>query len=664
VWEIEVADPAVSVREFVYVDAHNGKVVDQITGIHETLTREVSEGSLANVVWQEGDPDPIPGGWAGGSSQQVSAWQDEIDGARETYNVFGSLSSGACLSYDCASAKMRTVNNAPISCPNANWNGVSTNYCNGVTGDDTVAHEWGHAYDEFSSNLIYQWQAGALDESFSDIWGEVVDFLNGRGTDSPGHPREDGTCSSLGIIPPPPQPHDNSYRWLSGEDDPAFILGPIRDLWNPNCLGDPGKVSDSQYHCTTTDGGGVHTNSGVPNHAFALLVDGGTYNGQTVSGIGLNKGTHLYRAAQLMLTPTSNFADQADALEGACSALIGSALPTIVATDPPWSGTGSAITAANCTQVGKAIQAVELRTEPTQCGFEPLLDADPPDLCGGGLFVHTISRTDWESGLGNWSAGTRAVANPATFDTPDWAVVGDLPDERAGNAAFVIDDRALGDCQEDDESGVLYLQSPEITIPVTAEELRLVFDHWVATEAGWDGGNLRIRVNGGSWQLLQPGAFVFNAYNANLQSAPDNTNPLEDRLLGAISAALGRAGGPRRHDPAAIRNGAGRLQRPCRLVCRRRRGLLLQRGSSGPQHRRDSQRAVVAPAGRYAGPPRADDRQRRWTGSRLERCRGPCGLRGPGGCSLAECVADRGNDGWRNRDGGGGHYGCHGLGAR
>ncbi|MCO6439034.1 MAG: M4 family metallopeptidase [Phycisphaerae bacterium] len=61
--------------------------------------------------------------------------------------------------------------------------------------------------------------------------------------------------------------------------------GVYRDLWNPNCKGHPGKVSDTaQYWCAESDQGGVHTNSGVPNHGFALLVDGGTYNGQTISG--------------------------------------------------------------------------------------------------------------------------------------------------------------------------------------------------------------------------------------------------------------------------------------------------------------------------------------------------------------------------------------------
>ena len=82
---------------------------------------------------------------------------------------------------------MKIINNDPrISCPNANWNGLTTNYCNGVTSDDVVAHEWGHAYTERTHGLIYQWQPGALNESYSDIWGEVVDQINGVGTDSAG----------------------------------------------------------------------------------------------------------------------------------------------------------------------------------------------------------------------------------------------------------------------------------------------------------------------------------------------------------------------------------------------------------------------------------------------------------------------------------------------
>ena len=71
--------------------------------------------------------------------------------------------------------------------------------------------------------------------------------------------------------------HD-SFRWLIGEKSPAFG-GAIRDMWNPTCLGDPGKVTDVEYKCSADDSGGVHGNSGVVNHGYALLVDGGTFNG-------------------------------------------------------------------------------------------------------------------------------------------------------------------------------------------------------------------------------------------------------------------------------------------------------------------------------------------------------------------------------------------------
>jgi len=533
VYEVEVANAEGSVREFVYVDAHTGAIVDQITGIHDALDREVSETSLANVIWDEsaGDPDPIPGGWAGGTAQQVTDWNNEIDGAKETYNVIASLTASTWLSYDGADATMRTVNNDPgIFCPNANWNGTSTNYCSGVTGDDTVAHEWGHAYTEYTNNLIYQWQSGALSESYSDIWGEVVDFLNGRGTDAPGGLRTDGNCSIYGQGVPSV---DDSYRWLSGEDDPAFG-GAIRDLWTPNCYGDPGKVPDTQYWCASADSGGVHTNSGVPNHAFALMVDGGSYNGVTITGIGTTKAAHIHWGAQNMLTPASNFVDHSDALEQACSDLIGIDLNALDASSPVGVPSGEIISAADCDEVADAIAATELRTDPSQCGFEPLLDPDAPALCAGLGAVQPITSEDWEGGSlpAGWTVGTHDVANPPTFDTPDWSVVDNLPADANGTYAAFVPNLIIGDCAADDESGALFLDSPPIVLPL-GEVSHLAVDHWVATEAGWDGGNIKVRVNGGPWTVVPPGAFAFNAYNAAINGG-GNTNPLggEDGFTG------------------------------------------------------------------------------------------------------------------------------------
>ena len=125
--------------------------------------------------------------------------------------------------------------------------------------------------------------------------------------------------------------------------------------------------------------------------------------------------------------------------------------------------------------------------------------------------------------------GTRAVVNAATFDTPDWAVVDNLPDNRTGKGAFVIDNRELGDCEADDESGILYLQSPPVALPADIATLRLAFEHWFATEARWDGGNLKMRINGGIWQQLPSSLFLHNPYNTSLytfQFGSTNTNPM------------------------------------------------------------------------------------------------------------------------------------------
>ena len=66
--------------------------------------------------------------------------------------------------------------------------------------------------------------------------------------------------------------------------------------------------------------------------------------------------------------------------------------------------------------------AVEMRLEPVQCNFTPLLLPDPPAFCDGSA-PQILLGTDWEEGVGDWSFGTRDVVDPTTFDTPDWQIV-------------------------------------------------------------------------------------------------------------------------------------------------------------------------------------------------------------------------------------------------
>ena len=54
--------------------------------------------------------------------------------------------------------------------------------------------------------------------------------------------------------------------------------------------------------------------------------------------------------------------------------------------------------------------------------------------------------------------------------------------------------------------------------------------HWFATEPGFDGGNVRISVNGGPWTLIANGDFIFNGYTEQLFPATFNSDPLAGQV--------------------------------------------------------------------------------------------------------------------------------------
>ena len=706
-WRVEVTNRA-DVRDFVFVSAVTGKVIDKIGGIHEAMNRRAfnSAGQTApgpnypsSPFWVEGQGFP---------TGTVEA-DNMIAASGETYSLFKNAFGRD--SYDGNGATMDSIFNRGNGCPNASWNGSFISFCPGTTTDDVTAHEWAHAYTEYTHGLIYQWQPGALNEAYSDIWGETIDRLNGRGGDTPDALRT-GACTSATPAPPTvtilspasiagPRTGggaafgpttfsisgsvvgvdvgstsagcvapfanaaavagniafidrgtcgfavkvknaqlagaigviignnaagaapalggadatvtipslsvtqadgtamkaqfatsttvtaslvrggngaDASVRWLVGEDSSAFG-GAIRDMYNPTCYGNPGKVSDPQYTCSTADSGGVHGNSGVPNHAYALLVDGGTYNGQTVGSIGLTKAAHIYyRAQSVYQGPASNFADHADALTQSCVDLTGVNLADLKTGTP----SGQVITAADCGEIAKAALAVELRTPPSQCNFVPLLAKNPPALCATGA-VNTLASDSFDGGkrVGMKWLVTNA-APTADFKPADFGVVSRLPSGRPGYGIFVPDAN-VGTCAAgSDATSEQHLVSPEITIPAGTTAPRMSFDHWIATEAGYDGGNVQISVNGGAWTLVSAANFIYNGYNSTLIAA-GNTNPLAGQaalhrqrrrlgewFVGPLDHQPGALCGGRRPDQGALQFRQGRLRRHLRLVHRRR----------------------------------------------------------------------------------------------
>ncbi|MEM9985612.1 MAG: M4 family metallopeptidase, partial [Bacteroidota bacterium] len=137
---------------------------------------------------------------------------------------------------------------------NAYWNGAAMFYGNGRNGFDPLAgsldvggHEMSHGVIQETANLVYQDEPGALNESFADIFGVMID-------------RDD---------------------WFLGEDitRTSFIAtGRLRDMSDPhnggNSLADNGwqpSHMDERY-TGSQDNGGVHINSGIPNHAYYLYA--------------------------------------------------------------------------------------------------------------------------------------------------------------------------------------------------------------------------------------------------------------------------------------------------------------------------------------------------------------------------------------------------------
>ena len=152
---------------------------------------------------------------------------------------------------------------------NAYWNGTQMAYGDGdgtsfieFSGDlDVVGHELSHGVTEATSNLIYQNESGALNESFSDIMGTAIEFSAGSG------------------------------NWTIGEDITPGTNG-LRNMANPGEDGDPSHYLDR--YVGSGDNGGVHINSGIINHWFYLLVNGGQNanpsraSGTNVVGIGFD----------------------------------------------------------------------------------------------------------------------------------------------------------------------------------------------------------------------------------------------------------------------------------------------------------------------------------------------------------------------------------------
>lgn len=319
-YQVDISDEVTSERYFI--SASTGAVLDKLS-LTTDLTRTVSDCSFGDGACYSGAYssfyDYVFGRTEGQSAvganpinlAVIQAYPVDTDmvydvmGAYHSYmtqvfgrngaNGLGGMGNGSVNPFTSSVAFTYTNWRAGATCPGASFEPVlgRINFCAGLATSDIVAHEITHALTTYTAGLEYRGESGALNESFSDILAETAErYFWG------------------------------SNNWLLGSTayERTSVVGNVRSmadpeaaLYNPYYQTDtngnqPARFHSAKYYCGAEDYGGVHTNSGVLNHAAYLIAKGGTFNGCSVKGIGVDKMEQiLFRALTLYLGPKSNF---------------------------------------------------------------------------------------------------------------------------------------------------------------------------------------------------------------------------------------------------------------------------------------------------------------------------------------------------------------------
>ena len=334
-WKIDLFTDSPEGRKIIFVDANSGAIVHELDGCQEGSsegTAETRYHGTQNIVTDSISPtefrliDATRGGgietydmneetdhtlavdfidddnyWDNANAELDEAATDAHWGMEMTYDYY--LQKHGRDSYDGNGTVILSYIHYDEAWFNARWVGLWAEFGDGsgnpLTAIDVVSHELTHGITGTSAGLIYQGESGALNESFSDIFGTAVEFFA----------------------------WPSQADWLLGQANFVF-----RDLSDPNAFGDPDTYQGSNWYNGPNDNGGVHTNSGVQNFWFYLLSEGGlgtndNGNGYAVDSLGIEKAAAIaYRNLNYYLTQSSNYADArngalqaAEDLYGTCS---------------------------------------------------------------------------------------------------------------------------------------------------------------------------------------------------------------------------------------------------------------------------------------------------------------------------------------------------------
>ena len=310
VWRTEVSwdhGPGNFGRDFVYFDAHSLEVVERHPQVH-------SAKSWRTYTLNGGSSNSAPGQLLCTNNQSCggnASAQRAHDGASTVYDYYSQKHGRDSIN----GSGMALVSSVDLGEQNAYWTGSQMIYGqaggsvdNDFTSDfDVIAHEFTHGVTQHSANLVYQYESGALNEAWSDIFGVTAEAF------------KDGKTTST---------------WLLGDGLYNTPGKAFRYMDNPTQDGQSYDYYPERY-TGSQDNGGVHLNSGIANLAYVLLVDGGSHprNKTTaqVPAIGMAKAEKIfYRALTTYMNQNTQFAGARTATATAANDLYGASEKTAV----------------------------------------------------------------------------------------------------------------------------------------------------------------------------------------------------------------------------------------------------------------------------------------------------------------------------------------------
>jgi Zn-dependent metalloprotease len=272
-----ISGPNARLAWFVWLVDASGKnsneyVIDAVNG---TVLKVLDKSADARnrLVYNANHGTSLPGTLARSEGEGATGNKDidnAYDYSGDTYDLYSEWFNRD--SYNNNGATLKSTAHYSSGYENAFWNGIQMVYGDGfASAEDVVGHELTHAVTEHTAGLVYEWQSGALNEAFSDVMGETVEWFKNGSTD-----------------------------WLMGA---ALPIGAIRSLKEPNeyeVLGQPGPKNMSEWYEGCSDNFGVHVNSTIVGHAYYLLA----------SEIGVKAAAHIfYRTLTVYLGPNSTMED-------------------------------------------------------------------------------------------------------------------------------------------------------------------------------------------------------------------------------------------------------------------------------------------------------------------------------------------------------------------